>query len=148
MEILMQAGALTRELNANPKRKAMYSDIVEGLRLIEGSVNMLMSTMVGTQYGILAANDPNSQKTFDAIQKDLGAQKPMLKQLIGRMMPIIMAHTYKTLSDAQMETYKAFVLSPTGRKLYGAIDTATDAVMSKAGIEFGTALIKELQPEP
>jgi len=149
-EIKEKAGELLEELKNKPERAEVLRLIEGSLRLTEMSAGMAFNLARAIAIGMAAADEKTTALLPDAIRaidEALQQMRPaMTAQIKDQAWPEL-AYTYRQASVSELRQYLAFLTSPAGKKLYNAIMPAVDKTLTKAGAEFGHALMRELGKE-
>ena len=149
-QMAKMAGELLQRLKNDPERVKQFKLLDSSLRLTETAIDMALSMGRAVGIGMVAADERTAALSAEAIQSiDLALQQtraamtPKVKETIL----LAMAYTYRDASIQELRQYLVFLNSPAGKKMYGVWMPALNKVLTKAGGEFGHALMKELGKE-
>ena len=149
-QIREKAGELLEELKSKPERAEVLRLLESAVRLTEFSAEMAFNMARATAIGMTAADEQTTglpPDTIGVIDQALQKMRPALTAQIKEQVWPSMAYTYREASVSELRQYLAFLTSPAGKKLYGAITPAMNKTLVKAGAEFGHALMRELRKE-
>ena len=149
-QIKEKAGELLQELKNKPERAEILKLLENSVRLTEFSAEMAFNIARATAIGMTAADEQTTALPPDVIgviDSALQKMRPALTAQIRDQVWPSMAYTYREASISELRQYVAFLTSPPGKKLYGAITPAMNKALVKAGAEFGHALMRELGKE-
>jgi hypothetical protein len=149
-QIREKAGELVAELKSKPDRAEVLRQIEGSLRLTEMSANIAFNLGRAIAIGMAAADEKTTALSPEAIQAIDQAMQQMRPAMIAQIKDQVwpeLAYTYRQASIPELRQYLAFLASPAGKKFYGAITPAVDKTLTKAGAEFGHALMRELGKE-
>jgi len=145
-----KAGQLLEELKNKPERAEVLKLIETSLRLMEISTDMAFNLARAAAIGMAAADEKTTALPPDAIgviDSALQKMRPaMTAQIRDQTLPSL-AYTYREASISELRQYLAFLTSPAGKRLYGALVPAMNKTLVKTGGEFGHALMRELGKE-
>jgi hypothetical protein len=149
-QIKEKAGELMEELRNKPDRAEALKLLESSLRLTELSAGIAFNLARATAIGMTAADEKTTALPPDAIRvidQALQQMRPAMTAQIKNQAWPELAYTYRQASIPELRQYLAFLTSPAGKKLYNAMTAAVDKTLTKAGAEFGHALMRELGKE-
>lgn len=106
----------------------------------EAAANMIISTTVGTTYGVAAATPPLDTTMVDALRKRMEAQRPQMAAYLHRLAVAQYAYTYRSLLNDELERYVAFAESPYGRRYHEATIHALERAFARGSMQLGLEL--------
>ena len=150
VQIKEKAGELLAELKNKPERAEVLRQIEGSLRLAEMATNIAFNLGRATAIGMAAADEKTTVLSPDAIRvidQALQQVRPAITAQIQDQVWPELAYTYRQASIPELRQYLAFLTSPAGKRFYNAMMPAMDKTLTKAGSEFGHALMRELGKE-
>jgi len=149
-KIAKLTGELLKQLKDEPERAEILTHIDSALRLTELSTDSALNANRATAIA-MAATDPKTtaltSQAVGVIDADMQKMRPAMTAEVKMKLLPFMAYTYREVAIGELRLYLAFVTSPAGKSYYGAVEPAMNAVLVKAGEEFGHALMRELGKE-
>jgi hypothetical protein len=137
-EVAAQGTAILEQ--SSGQRRELIDAIMRETKAVEAAVEMTLSVALAVQRGVAAATPSAPNITPADLRAALQAQRPRLLDAYSRLMAASCALTYKTVSDADLERYVAFIKSPAGQHFNALAIRALDAALSKATEELGRNL--------
>ena len=122
------------------QRRELIDAIMRETKAVDAAVEMTLSVALAVQRGISAAMPSASNMTGADITAALESQRPRLVDAYSKLTAASFALTYKSVSDADLERYVAFIKSPAGQHFSALAMRALDAALSKATEELGRNL--------
>jgi hypothetical protein len=137
-EVAAQGAAILEQ--STGQRRELIDAIMRETKAVEAAVEMTLSVALAVQRGVAATVPSAPSMTAADIRGALERQRPRLLDAYSKLMPASFAMTYKTVSDADLERYVAFIKSPAGQHFNALTIRALDAALSKATEELGRNL--------
>lgn len=106
----------------------------------EAAANMIISTTVGTTYGVAAATPPFDPTLVDALRQRMEAQREQMAAYLHELAVAEYAYTYRSLLNEELERYVAFAESPHGRRYHQAAIGALDQAFARGSLQLGLEL--------
>jgi hypothetical protein len=150
IRIRKMAGELLEQLKNDPERAKLLEHMDRSLRLTEIATDIALNLGRASAIGMAAADERTAALSDDAIaamDAALQRMRPAMTQQVKEQILLSMTYTYRDASVPELRQYLKFLTSPAGKKLYGVLMPAMNTVLTKAGGEFGHALMRELGKE-
>jgi hypothetical protein len=150
VRIRNMADELLEQLKNDPERAKLLQGMDSSLRLTEFATDIGFNVARAAAIGMAAADQRTvglPDEAINAIDTALQRLRPAMTQQVKEQILLSMTYTYRDASIPELHQYLAFLTSPAGKKLYGVLVPAINTVLTKAGGEFGHALMRELGKE-
>jgi hypothetical protein len=122
------------------QRRELIEAIMRETKAVDAAVEMTLSIALAVQRGVSVAMPSAPNMTAADLRAALESQRPRLVDAYSKLTAASFALTYKTVSDADLERYVAFIKSPAGQHFNALTIRALDAALSKATEELGRNL--------
>lgn len=143
-EIQANAARLIGELGGNTTRLALYQSLDQALELTPNAVKSFISTAMAVNAALLSGQfEMQNRPTLADIQKNLESQQLAIASAMSQTMLSSMAYAYRNLSEADLNAYLQFALSPEGK----AFTRESSAILSQIMMECAYDAGKLAQPE-
>jgi hypothetical protein len=121
-------------------RLALF-DRLMALNSLEISRAMVCQSVRAMLLGLaLTHQRPPIELPWGDIDAQVAAMQPSLVSELGAAQRALMAYAYRSLSDAELETYVAFLERPAARHFYAEAAFAVNQIVSTVMREFGETL--------
>ncbi|MFN3868279.1 MAG: DUF2059 domain-containing protein [Hyphomicrobiaceae bacterium] len=147
-DMMAKADGLMRGLQRNPKRAAALVAVADAIRLREASVEMALNMLRAVMIGLAAADTSQLSMPLDVIEEQIEAHRASITAETEMVIMTAMAYTYRTASIADLNAYAKFLSSPPGKRFFDVSMKGLDAVLSEAGMTFGTLLMQSMGRMP
>jgi hypothetical protein len=148
--IRKMAGELLERLKNDPERAKLLQRMDSSLRITEFATDIGFNVGRAVAIGMAAADEKTvslPDEAINAIDAALQRLRPAMTQQVKEQILLSMTYTYREASIPELRQYLVFLTSPAGKRLYGVLVPAMNTVLTKAGSEFGHALMRELGKE-
>jgi len=136
------ASILSDLIQTKAPRLETYTSMIEALGAIDNEVAAAMNLNFAIYSGMSQSGKLPYQLGDAEILELVLSQQDMLRDHIRNRIYISFSYTYRDLTDDDLEEYVNFLTSRTGRALYGAIQVATEEVLSRRAHLFGNRLMQ------
>jgi hypothetical protein len=144
------AGELLERLKNDPERVKLLQRMDSALGITEFATDIAFNVGRTAAIGMAAADEKTvilPGEAINAINATLQRLRPAMAQQVKKQILLSMTYTYREASIPGLRQYLVFLTSPAGKRLYGVLVPAMNTVLTKAGSEFGHALMRELGKE-
>ncbi len=138
------AAILADLIERDAPRLDAYTRVIEALGAIDSQLAAAMNLNYAIYAGMFQSGSLPYHLSEGEILELVTSQQDMLRSHIHDKIYTMFAYTYRDLSDAELSQYIDFLTSKAGSAVYGAIQLATQEVLSKRARRFGNRLM-ELQ---
>lgn len=143
-QIQANAAKLIAELGSNTTRLALYQSLDQALELTQNAVKNFISTAMAVNAALLSGQfEMQNRPTLAEIQKNLESQQFAIASAMSQTMLSSMAYAYRNLSEAELNAYLQFALSPEGKDFTRESSAILSQIMMKCAYDAG----KLAQPE-
>jgi hypothetical protein len=152
--IAKMGGELLERLKNEPERAEILARMDSSLRFTEIATDIALNTSRAVATGMAAGAAATDEKAavlpdeaIRAIYFDFEKMRPATAAQVKEETLLLLAYTYREASIPELRQYLVFLTSQAGKRFYGAVMSAMNEVLLKAGREFGHALMRELGKE-
>lgn len=133
------------ELQRDPVRRRLIDRLISESGGIAMQVELLMGLSRGLAVGISQAQAGGQPRegTAEIIQR-IEKERPAMTAMMTQIGPASLQLSYRKLSNADLEAYVKYLVSPAGRKNTAVTVRAFSEVISERGLAIGEAFAKEL----
>jgi hypothetical protein len=149
-QIAEMAPKLLERLKNEPERAEVLALVDSSLRLTEMGADVAFNIGRAIAVGIVASGEKTAalpDQAIAAIDSEMQKVRPAMTAQMQEQILLTLAYTYRDVSIPELRQYLAFATSTAGKRFFDAAIPAMNAVLVKAGGEFGHALMRELGKE-
>ena len=152
MEVKAQAPGMAQEADARgaeiladliereDDRLEAYTGLIEALGALDSGVVTAMNLNFAIYDGMSRSGRLPYQLSEAEILNLVSSQQEKMRSQIRNQLYISFAYTYRDLSDEDLAKYVAFLISDTGRAVYGSLELSMERVLSQRARDFGGKL--------
>lgn len=137
-EVAAQGAAILAQ--STEQRRELIDVVMRESKAVEAAVETTLSVALAVQRGVAAAMPHAPGMNAGEAKNALEAQRPRLLATYSKLIAASFALAYKTVPDADLERYAAFLKSPAGQHFNALVVRALDTALSKASEELGRSL--------
>jgi hypothetical protein len=145
-----QAAEYVAELQRNPP-PAQRVELLQRLDWVTGSAETLVELSIAVARSITKAVNrsmpPDRRLRADQLESQLGQARTQTTEPIRQVAMFMMLHTYRSLSDQELERYVKFLASGAGRWYTAAVAKAFTHAVSAAAERAAIELVQAVPPE-
>jgi len=135
---------LARRLDATPDRKRVLQDLAASMGGADFAVEVMMSFSLGTALGSAAALPKGQPRMEEAeIIALVEKQRPIFHAVIAPTLVPTLSRIYRPLTTAELRTYHARMMTPTGRKFTSTFLAAYRLALRRQALTIGAAFATE-----
>lgn len=148
-EMEAERDALKAEIDGNPARAALLrrmddtllaSDI--GLSLVVTALEAMMAA------GVESQNPGASEGALEQYRREMAPQREQMLTAMREETLTVFAYTYRSMTDAELESYVEFLETDEARANYAAFYAAMDEIFKNRGREMGKEFAAWLVEKP
>jgi hypothetical protein len=113
---------------ASPARKRLLADLLEASRTTEFAARVTINMGLTLASSLAQITGRADAAALDQLRRNADAQRPALQAQLLPLLTALSAHTYRDLTDADLEGYLNVLKSPHGRHLTDVVLQAMDRV--------------------
>jgi hypothetical protein len=137
-EVAAQGAAVLEQ--STQQRRELIDVIMRESKAVEAAVETTLSVALAVQRGVAAAMPRAPNTSAGDVKNVLEAQRPRLLATYSKLIAASFALAYKTVPDADLERYAAFLKSAAGQHFNALVVRALDVALTKASEELGRGL--------
>ena len=149
-----EAYAEIQEYAASLKKTAPTATRLDALkkfdsaaRITETGIDTVMSMQVAVAFAITATLPTEQQMSLERIAAEIEKNRPEIEPDIAAQTLVSLLYTYRSLTDAELREYTAFVSSPAGVKYHDIASDALKKAIMNGSFAWGTAIGEALKEE-
>jgi hypothetical protein len=116
-------------------------------RITETSIDSVMSMQVAVAFAITATLPKEQQMSLERIAAEIEKNRSEIEPDIAAQTLVSLLFTYKSLTEAELSEYTAFVSSPAGVKYHDVTSGALKKAIMNGSFAWGTAIGEALKEE-
>jgi hypothetical protein len=143
-QIALVAKGQTLLFETSPARRAQFEELMS-LTGADMVFSILRESVRGMALG-LRMSDPDGDLRQDwaEVDADLQEQLEGMRESLTDATRAVLAYTYASLSDAEIEAYLGFLRSPATRKFYAVATTAIADILQETMLSLGRDVAERL----
>ncbi len=126
--------------NLEGRRKNAIVRLADSVKAAEMSASVAIDTGIAMAYGLNLAMPDSPGYSLAQIRELVEQNRPQIIKRYESRVLASFAHTYRSLSDTELDAYINFVESKAGRSYNSALYAALDKAISSASQELGNHL--------
>jgi hypothetical protein len=142
-KVVAEGLALYEGLDPSATRKVQIDELLK-LAGADLTGDLVRQSSRGVMIGMSLVHGGHIDIPWDEIDAQLEARMPAIEAEIRSYQQALAAYTYKDLTEAEIETYLAFLRSAPAQKLYSVYTSAVNQIVTAAMTKFGQKLAQSL----
>lgn len=137
-EIQQNAAKIIADAGKNASRLALYASLVDAMDSTRHGVDIYIGSALATNAAILATlPDTPERPTLEEIRKNLDAQRLAITATMSQTLLSNTAYAYQDLSEAELNDYLQFALSPEGKVYFQELGNILSEVLVMCAYDAG-----------
>jgi hypothetical protein len=143
-QIALVAKGQTLYFDTTPGRRAQFDELMT-LTGTDMVISILRESIRGMALGLhLSGKDGDLRQSWAEVDADVEQQLEGMRESLSEATRAVLAYTYASLSDAEIETYLAFLRAPATRKFYAAATAAIGEILQDTMLRLGRDVAERL----
>ena len=131
------AAKLVNEGNKNPARLGLIQSITEAMSTTDKNVNYALSVALALDVAMINATPSMEMPPMEELVQVYEANRFLMTGKVAQIVLAAGVHVYRPFSNAELNQYLEFALSPVGNKYFTAIGDALIEILSQCGEDMG-----------
>lgn len=126
----------------------MFREFDSATKTTESAVEMIINTQVAVALAMTATLQLEQQRSLDDISREFEKNRPNIEAAVRSQILISFLHTYKDLTDAEIQQYVEFARSAVGTKYHSVGLAALKKAFVGSSLRWGKSIgdaIKQLK---
>lgn len=142
-EVQAQMAKYAQTLSSNPppeERLELIQALDQALRVTDSATRMMMNMSLAIGIGVLDTAPYVDEQAVTKMRESIEAERPSMAETVGPAMFVMLLYAYRDVSDADLNRYIEFAVSPAGDRYQRAMTDGLDRALTVSGLRLGQEL--------
>lgn len=145
MEKVGQALA-NQNTNTSPERKALVSKLAASNHSVDIALNLMVTMQASFMSGLSNMVATGKTQSFDQLRASFDGSKELMREQISKQLLVQQSVIYQGLSGDTLTQFLTFSDSPSGQKLFRALDASLNETMKTVALRIPEVMQAAAQP--
>lgn len=127
-------------IQVSAQRQQLFKQLDQATDMSQNNIDIAMFTAVAVSTGMVAGLPVEQRPPHAQIQASIEQMRPNMTAAMRQQLQLMLAYTYRNISDAELNRYIDFYQSRSGQQYNRAMITGVRKALSDSALNFGDLL--------